>query len=149
MRKKQSLCTRWTINTLDWDCTLPPPGTDFPTGLMNTNSPCLWTIFLNPCDAESTYLSKRKPRSVRQMNDKYSFNWVNSSNKHCSYFLTGLKNTNCLCLWTISSNPCDAESVSKAQYRKNIWQLSKPCNVGIHWIALTEYSQTSTHVPRF
>ena len=27
------------------------------------------------------------------------------------------------------------------------WYPSKPCYVGIHWIALTEYSQTSTHVP--
>ena len=25
----------------------------------------------------------------------------------------------------------------------------KPCHVGIHWIALVEYSQMSTHVPGF
>ena len=28
-------------------------------------------------------------------------------------------------------------------------ESSKPCHVGIHWIALAEYSQTSTHVPGF
>ena len=28
-------------------------------------------------------------------------------------------------------------------------QTSRPCLVGIHWIALTEYSQMSTHVLRF
>ena len=26
---------------------------------------------------------------------------------------------------------------------------SKPCHVGIHWIAFTEYSQMSTHMPGF
>ena len=26
---------------------------------------------------------------------------------------------------------------------------SKPCHVGIHWIALAEYSQMSTHMPGF
>ena len=38
---------------------------------------------------------------------------------------------------------------SKAQECKDFWKTSKPCHVGIHWIALTEYSQMSTHVPGF
>ena len=38
---------------------------------------------------------------------------------------------------------------SNAQECKYIWKLSKPCNVGIHWIALTEYSQMSTHMSGF
>ena len=38
---------------------------------------------------------------------------------------------------------------SKAQGRKDFWKPSKPCHVGIHWIALAEYSQMSTHVPGF
>ena len=29
------------------------------------------------------------------------------------------------------------------------WKPSKPCHVSIHWIALSEYSQMSTHVPGF
>ena len=37
----------------------------------------------------------------------------------------------------------------KAQECKNLWKPSRPCHVGIHWIALTEYSQMSTHVPGF
>ena len=32
---------------------------------------------------------------------------------------------------------------------KVFWKSSKPCHVGIHWIALAEFSQMSTHVPRF
>ena len=32
---------------------------------------------------------------------------------------------------------------------KNSWQSSKPCHVGIHWKALDEYYQMSTHVPGF
>ena len=36
---------------------------------------------------------------------------------------------------------------SKAQGCKD-W-LSKTCHVGIHWKALAEYSQMSTHVPGF
>ena len=37
----------------------------------------------------------------------------------------------------------------KAQWCKDFWKPSKPCHVGIHWIALTEYSQMSTHLPEF
>ena len=38
--------------------------------------------------------------------------------------------------------------LSKAQERIYFWKPSKPCHVGIHWIALAEYSQMSTHFPR-
>ena len=38
---------------------------------------------------------------------------------------------------------------SKAHRHKDFWKLSKPCHVGIHWIALLEYSQMSTHMPGF
>ena len=38
---------------------------------------------------------------------------------------------------------------SKAQGHKDFWKPSKPCLVGIHWKALAEYSQMSTHVPGF
>ena len=37
----------------------------------------------------------------------------------------------------------------RAQGPKDLCKPSKPCLVGIHWIALTEYSQMSTHVPGF
>ena len=36
----------------------------------------------------------------------------------------------------------------KAQEGKDFWKPSKLCHVGIHGIALAEYSQMSTHVPR-
>ena len=38
---------------------------------------------------------------------------------------------------------------SKEQGRKDFWKSSKPCHVGIHLIALAEYSQRSTNVPGF
>ena len=38
---------------------------------------------------------------------------------------------------------------SKEQGRKDFWKPSKPCHVGINWIALIEDSQMSTHVPGF
>ena len=38
---------------------------------------------------------------------------------------------------------------SKAQECKDFWKSSKLCHVGIHWIALTEYSQIGTHLPGF
>ena len=38
---------------------------------------------------------------------------------------------------------------SKVQGRKDSWKLSKPCHVGTHWKALTEYFQMSTHLPGF
>ena len=34
---------------------------------------------------------------------------------------------------------------SKVQGRKDFWKSIKSCPVGIHWIALTEYYQISTH----
>ena len=36
---------------------------------------------------------------------------------------------------------------SKAQGCKDFWEPSKSCHAGIHWVALTEYSQMSTHLP--
>ena len=38
---------------------------------------------------------------------------------------------------------------SKAQGCKDFWKPSKSCHVGIHWIALAEYSQMSTYLPGF
>ena len=38
---------------------------------------------------------------------------------------------------------------SKAQGHKDFLKPSKPGHFGIHWIALAEYSQMSTHVPGF
>ena len=38
---------------------------------------------------------------------------------------------------------------SKAQGRKVFLKQSKPCNIGIHWIALSKNSQMSTHMPWF
>ena len=38
---------------------------------------------------------------------------------------------------------------SKTQGCNDFCKPSQPCYVGIHWIALAEYSQMSTHVPRF
>ena len=38
---------------------------------------------------------------------------------------------------------------SKAQRSKDFWKPSNPCHVGINWIALTEYSQMSTHLLGF
>ena len=39
--------------------------------------------------------------------------------------------------------------LSKAQGCKDLWKTSKPCHVGIHWKALTEFSQMSTHMSWF
>ena len=50
---------------------------------------------------------------------------------------------------TLSTLPMLRLLLSKAQERKEFWKPSKPCHVGIHWIALAEYSQESTHLPGF
>ena len=39
--------------------------------------------------------------------------------------------------------------LSEAQVCKDFFKRPKPCCVGIHWIALAEYSQMNTHVPGF
>ena len=48
-------------------------------------------------------------------------------------------------------NPSNAEaiSLSKALGCKDLWKPFKPCHVGIHWIALAEYFQMSTHMSGF
>ena len=50
----------------------------------------------------------------------------------------------------VKINPCNAEAI---KFRPNkdakIFENSKPCHVGIHCIALTKYSEMSTHVPAF
>ena len=48
-------------------------------------------------------------------------------------------------------SPSNTEVIlSKAQGCKDFfWKPSKPCHVGIYWIALTEYSHISTHFPGF
>ena len=38
---------------------------------------------------------------------------------------------------------------SIGQESTDVWKPSKPCHIGIHWVALTECSQMSTHVPGF
>ena len=47
-------------------------------------------------------------------------------------------------------NPRNAEATFDQSTRmQNLWKPSKPCHVGIHWIALAEDSQMSTHLPGF
>ena len=38
---------------------------------------------------------------------------------------------------------------SKVQGRNDFRKSFEPCHAGIHWIALTEYSQMSTNLPGF
>ena len=53
--------------------------------------------------------------------------------------------------WELLVNPSNAEAIlsSKAQGHKYFWKPSKPCHIGIYWIALVEYSRMSTHMPGF
>ena len=37
----------------------------------------------------------------------------------------------------------------ETQKRKDFKKISKLCRIGIHWIALAEFSQMSTHKPGF
>ena len=39
--------------------------------------------------------------------------------------------------------------LSNAPGCRNVRSPSKPCHVGIHWKALTDYSQMITHLPGF
>ena len=45
-------------------------------------------------------------------------------------------------------NPSNAEATFvRSTLTQNSWKPSKPCHVGIHWKALAEQSQMSTHLP--
>ena len=49
-----------------------------------------------------------------------------------------------------SFNPSNAEATSvQRTFTQRFSKPSKPCHSGIHWIALAEYSQMSTHMPGF
>ena len=51
--------------------------------------------------------------------------------------------------WDILTLPMHRLFSSKAQGYKAFRKPSRPCRIGIHWIALARYSQMSTHVPGF
>ena len=73
--------------------------------------------------------------------------WCFATSKHLQEV-----NTSTLSLCAISLvNPFNAVRLlsAKAQGCKNLWKPSKPYHVGIHWIALIECSQMSTHLLGF
>ena len=50
----------------------------------------------------------------------------------------------------IPINPSNAEATFFLSTWTHIfWKPLKPCHVGIHWIALAEYSHMNTHIPGF
>ena len=71
--------------------------------------------------------------------------WIMANISHKSQHIT-TTTTGCHCglthllLMLLSSN---------AQKSKKLWRSSKTCHVGIHWKALTECFQMSTHLPWF
>ena len=77
--------------------------------------------------------------SIAVMHDRYL----------CCHYVTS-KKVNCTekKISAILSLPMLRLLLTKAKGRKDFWK-SKPCHVGIHCIALTEYSQMSTHLPGF
>ena len=80
--------------------------------------------------------------SVQQSIHKKSVtNKLNSLNKCCimCFFF----------LYTVFTLPMLRLLSTKAQGCKSFWKPSKPCHDGIHWKALAEYSQMSTHVTGF
>ena len=55
-----------------------------------------------------------------------------------------------ICVAPGTVNPSNAETTFvQIQGCKDFLKQSKPCHVGTHSIALTDYSQMSTHVPGF
>ena len=88
---------------------------------------------------------------MRTKNSPWSISWIPCSHyipMHLQKFVTprllrGTWNMNGLTLSMLRLLS------SKAQGRNDFWKTSKPCHVGIHWIALAEYSQMSNHVPGF
>ena len=55
-------------------------------------------------------------------------------------------------LWNVvlSVNPSNGKATYvQKTIPKDFWKISKPCHVGIHCIALAEYSHMSTHMPGF
>ena len=77
---------------------------------------------------------------------------------NASYYFNDISFTGCKGKWHYSGtlwlkviyelsavNPSYAEATFVQS--KDFWRPSKPCHVGIHWLALAEYSPMSTHVP--
>ena len=71
----------------------------------------------------------------------------------CSYGKGAISNDNIIIIIIIISSvftlPMLRLLSSIAQGCKYIWKHSKPCHVGIHWEALIEFFQMSTHLPGF
>ena len=49
----------------------------------------------------------------------------------------------------LNSSNAEATFVQSTRTQNIFKKPSKPCLAGIHWKALNEYSQMSTHLPRF
>ena len=50
---------------------------------------------------------------------------------------------------TLTPSNAEAAFVQSTRKQRNLWKTLKLCHVGIHWIALVEYFQMSTHLPGF
>ena len=57
--------------------------------------------------------------------------------------------TVCYLQYTFNPSNTAATFVQRTLARKDFWKAHNPCRVGIKRIALAEYSQMSTYVPRF
>ena len=98
----------------------------------------LWEIKENSCSHQIGFFAPCRWFSLDGFNLFWHLGLSASHMATCSGYITSEPFQ---CLKAILS--------SKAQDHKYILGLSKPYHVGIHWIALAEYSQMSTHMPRF
>ena len=70
--------------------------------------------------------------------------------QHDRVFIFLPLNKSCLSIGKVNPfTSAEAKLSSKAQGSKDYWKPSKPCHVGIHLKALSEYYQMSTHLPWF
>ena len=103
--------------------------------LFNANGACLLgnhstAPVATPLFTGGTYYQRDRPNGKKTLKGKTDVSFLTQSN--------GL------------SLPMQRQFSPKAQVRKDFGKPSKSCHVGIHRIALAEYSsQTSTHLPEF
>ena len=110
------------------------------------------------CLAKETNLTYKK-KILYQHHYNWMMYWDRFSHFSFSKAIFSLCTGNSTCMYNSEQGHSEEEDIREDRLSvlrgtfvkgdKDFRKPSKPCHVGIHWTALTEYSQMSTHVPGF
>ena len=125
-----------------WQCVMGHPG--------KTGPVCSKHMIPHPSASFLLNLLLLKPSSAKAIFVKYTRMQRSPHPSSLNSTFLQISSLTYTCLQTsLLTLPMLRQFSSITQWCKDFLKSSKPCHVGIHWIALAEYSQMRTHVPGF